>query len=78
VHGFDLELSEGQLLGDRVTALRSALGDGLDEAWAAGADLDLYAAVDLALAALGDLPEITTREILDLPRRAGLLGFRRV
>jgi predicted ATPase/class 3 adenylate cyclase len=55
VHGFDLELSEGQLLGDTVTALRSALGDGLDEAWAAGADLDLDAAVDLALGALGGL-----------------------
>jgi non-specific serine/threonine protein kinase len=53
VHGFDLELSEGQLLGDTVTALRSALGDGLDKAWAAGADLDLDAAVDLALRALG-------------------------
>jgi non-specific serine/threonine protein kinase len=55
VHGFDLGLSEGQLLGDTVTALRSALGDGLDEAWAAGADLDLDAAVDLALGALGGL-----------------------
>ena len=55
VHGFELELSEGQLLGDTVTALRSALGDGLDEAWAAGADLDLDAAVDLALGALGGL-----------------------
>jgi len=51
-HGFELELSEGQLLGDTVTALRSALGDGLDEVWAAGADLDLDAAVDLALGAL--------------------------
>jgi predicted ATPase/class 3 adenylate cyclase len=52
VHGFSPELSEGQVLGDTVTALRSALGDGFDEAWAAGAVLDLDAAVDLALRAL--------------------------
>jgi hypothetical protein len=52
VHGFSPDLSEGQVLGDTVTALRSALGDGFDEAWAAGADLDLDAAVDLALGAL--------------------------
>jgi predicted ATPase/class 3 adenylate cyclase len=54
VHGFDLDLAEGQVLGDTVTAVRSALGDGLDEAWAAGADLDLDAAVDLALRALDE------------------------
>jgi tetratricopeptide (TPR) repeat protein len=54
VHGFELDLPEAQLFGDTLTVLRSALGDaGLDEAWAAGADLDLDAAVDLALAALG-------------------------
>jgi hypothetical protein len=35
-----------------VVAVRSALGPGFDEAWAAGADLDLDAAVDLALRAL--------------------------
>jgi predicted ATPase/class 3 adenylate cyclase len=52
VHGFELELAEGQALGDTVIAVRSALGNGFDEAWAAGADLDLDAGVDLALRAL--------------------------
>ena len=32
-----------------MTAVRSALGDGFDAAWAAGADLDLDAAVELAV-----------------------------
>jgi predicted ATPase/class 3 adenylate cyclase len=50
-HGIDLELSEDEL--HTVTGLRSALGDGLDEAWASGAELDLDAAVDLALGTLG-------------------------
>jgi predicted ATPase len=54
VHGFELDQAEGQLLSDTVTALQSALGDDLEEAWAAGADLDLDAAVDLALGALGE------------------------
>jgi hypothetical protein len=52
VHGFELDQAEG--LSDTVTALQSALGDDLEEAWAAGADLDLDAAVDLALGALGE------------------------
>jgi hypothetical protein len=42
------------LLGDTVTVVRSALGNGFDEAWAAGADLDVDAAVDLALRALDE------------------------
>lgn len=54
VHGFDLDPAEGQLLGDTVTAVRNALGNGFDEAWTAGADLDLDAAVDLALRALDE------------------------
>ena len=53
-HSFEFSLAEGQLLGDTVTAVQHALGDGLDEAWAAGADLDVDAAVELALAALGE------------------------
>jgi hypothetical protein len=53
-HGFDLGSAEGQPLGDTVTAARSALGNGFDEAWAAGADLDVDAAVDLALSALDE------------------------
>jgi predicted ATPase/class 3 adenylate cyclase len=52
VHGLDLDPDEVQLLGDTATAVRSALGDGFDDAWAAGADLDVDAAVDLALHAL--------------------------
>jgi predicted ATPase/class 3 adenylate cyclase len=51
-HGFELELDEGQLLGDTVSAVRSELRDRVEEAWAAGADLDLDAAVELALRAL--------------------------
>jgi tetratricopeptide (TPR) repeat protein len=54
VHGLDLDPTEGQLLGDTVTVVRSALGNGFDEAWAAGADLDVDAAVDLALRALDE------------------------
>jgi hypothetical protein len=52
LHGFELELDEGQLLGDTVSAVRSELRDRVEEAWAAGADLDLDAAVELALRAL--------------------------
>jgi hypothetical protein len=54
LHGLELEQDEGQPLGDTVVAVRSALGPGFDEAWAAGADLDLDAAVDLALGALDE------------------------
>ena len=54
VHGFDLEPAENQLLRDTVTAVRSVLGNSFDEAWAAGADLDVDAAVDLALRALDE------------------------
>jgi predicted ATPase/class 3 adenylate cyclase len=54
LHGFELEQDEGQPLGDTVVAVRSALGPGFDEAWAAGADLDLDAAVDRALRALDE------------------------
>ena len=53
-HGFEFGLAEGQPLGDTVTAVRRTLGGGFDEAWEAGADLDLDAAVELALGALGE------------------------
>ncbi len=36
----------------RAAPLRAALGDGLDDLWAAGANLDLAAAVELALVSL--------------------------
>ena len=39
-------------LAETERALRAALGDGLDDLWAAGANLDLAAAVELALASL--------------------------
>jgi len=54
LHGFELELAEGQLLGDTIAGVRSTLGDGFDEAWVSGADLDLDAAVSVALGALDD------------------------
>jgi predicted ATPase/class 3 adenylate cyclase len=52
VHSIDFDLSERQLLDDTVDAARSALGPGFEEAWAAGANLDLDATVDVALRAL--------------------------
>ncbi len=52
VHSIDLDLAERQLLDDTVDAARNALGPGFEEAWAAGANLDLDATVDLALRAL--------------------------
>jgi class 3 adenylate cyclase len=52
VHGFDLEEIEARLLGDTVCAARSSLADDFDDAWAAGASLDLDEAVALALGSL--------------------------
>jgi hypothetical protein len=52
VYSFDLDQSERQELDDTLKAVRNALGPGFEEAWAAGADLDLDATVDLALRAL--------------------------
>ncbi len=52
VHSIDLDLAERQLLDDTVDAAGNALGPGFEEAWAAGANLDLDATVDLALRAL--------------------------
>jgi non-specific serine/threonine protein kinase len=52
VHGFDLDLADRKLLEDTVAAAKTSLGDRFDEAWAAGVELDLDAAVDLALSAL--------------------------
>jgi tetratricopeptide (TPR) repeat protein len=52
-HGFALDQDDRQLLDDTVPAARTALGDRFEEAWAAGEELELPAAVELALQALG-------------------------
>lgn len=51
-HGFELDQDDRQLLDDAVPAARKALGDGFEDAWAAGEELELPAAVELALQAL--------------------------
>jgi predicted ATPase len=51
-HGFELGPEESQLLAETAHGVRAALGDDIDRAWAAGAELDLSAAVELALHAL--------------------------
>jgi tetratricopeptide (TPR) repeat protein len=51
-HGFKLEQAERQLLEDTTRALAKTLGDGFEEARTAGAELDLPAAVELAIRAL--------------------------
>src|SRR5580765_6140089 len=51
-YSFDLDQSERQGLDDTLKAVRNALGRGFEDAWAAGADLDLDGTVDLALRAL--------------------------
>jgi predicted ATPase/class 3 adenylate cyclase len=52
VYNFDLDQSERQELDDTLDAARNALGPAFEEAWAAGAGLDLDGTVDLALRAL--------------------------
>lgn len=52
-HGFALAPSEKDLFDETVTDGREALGEGFEQAWAAGAELELRAAVELALRALG-------------------------
>ncbi len=47
-HGFEPD----PRLGETTSAVRSALGDRFDEAWAGGATLDLASAVELAVQAL--------------------------
>ena len=51
-HGFELDQDDRQLLDDTVPTAREALGDRFEDAWAAGEELELLAAVDLALEAL--------------------------
>jgi predicted ATPase/class 3 adenylate cyclase len=51
-HGFELEALERALLAQTIDDVRRALGEAFDEEWAAGAELDLGGAVELALEAL--------------------------
>ena len=48
-----LEPISARLITDTTAAAREALGGGFDDAWAAGANMDLAAAVDLAVRKLG-------------------------
>jgi predicted ATPase/class 3 adenylate cyclase len=51
-HGFKLDPLNERMLDETVAAVREELGEGFEEAWAAGAELELAAAVELALGAL--------------------------
>jgi predicted ATPase/DNA-binding winged helix-turn-helix (wHTH) protein len=51
--GLALEPLEARLMSDTTAALRQALGGSFDDAWSAGAKMDLAAAVDLAVKKLG-------------------------
>jgi predicted ATPase/class 3 adenylate cyclase len=51
-HGFELDPAERQLMAETVPAVRVALAENFESAWADGLDLDLEAAVNLALHAL--------------------------
>ncbi len=51
-HDFDLGPIYRRLMDETIPVARTALGEGFDEAWAAGAELELPAAVELALRAL--------------------------
>jgi predicted ATPase len=55
--GLALDPLERHLVDETVTVLRRELGDGFEQAWRSGADLDLEAAVELALRALDPLPQ---------------------
>jgi hypothetical protein len=48
-HGYTLEPPERRALDETTAAARQQLGDAFEEAWAAGAELELDAAVELAL-----------------------------
>jgi tetratricopeptide (TPR) repeat protein len=50
--GFDLDRVTMALLRDTIDEARSTLGDGFEEQWAAGAQLKLEAATELALASI--------------------------
>jgi Tfp pilus assembly protein PilF len=52
-HGFELDPDDRRLMDEAVPVVRQALGDRFEDAWATGEELELPAAVDLALVALG-------------------------
>jgi predicted ATPase/class 3 adenylate cyclase/Flp pilus assembly protein TadD len=51
-HGFELDSDDRRLLDDTVATARRGLGDRFEHAWAAGEELELPAAVELALRSL--------------------------
>ena len=51
-HGFELEQFERELFDETATVVRRSLAERADAEWAIGSELDLDAAVDLALRAL--------------------------
>jgi predicted ATPase/class 3 adenylate cyclase len=51
-HGFELDPDDRRLVDDTVSVVRRALGESFEDAWAAGEELELPAAVELALEAL--------------------------
>jgi predicted ATPase/class 3 adenylate cyclase len=52
-HRFDLDSLERAMVDEATQAARRALGDTFEQAWRAGAELDVGAAVELALTTLG-------------------------
>lgn len=52
-HGFKLDEAERELLDATLESVRNALADSFEEDWATGAELDLAAAVEVALRSLG-------------------------
>jgi tetratricopeptide (TPR) repeat protein len=52
-YGFELDQDDRRLLDDTAVAAREALGERFEDAWAVGEELELPAAVELALQALG-------------------------
>jgi hypothetical protein len=51
-HGFELGPVDRKLLDETVAAVRIALGETFEESWAAGAEIELVEAVELALSLL--------------------------
>jgi predicted ATPase/class 3 adenylate cyclase/Tfp pilus assembly protein PilF len=52
-HGFGLDEIERQVMDDTALTVRETLGDAFEGEWTAGADLDLPAAVEVGVRALG-------------------------
>jgi tetratricopeptide (TPR) repeat protein len=52
-HGFELDPVERRWMLETTSAVRAALGESFEQAWAAGREIDLTAAAELALRAWG-------------------------